>query len=418
MIFSIFILYHKYEKMEKTALDRYEEIVTDALSYCTAKLRKSFKSAFILVMILYMVIPRKINFTQMGRYSDSCEQRFRQLFEHGFDWLEFNTSLMWRGLGRVKRKAIAIDASFISKAGKKTPYIGKFWSGCASSVKRGLEILGIGIVDMDRHDCMMLRAEQTPDSDTLKSKGDGYNLADWYLDVLNKFKDKLLAITCYVVADAWFSKSTFINKLLAMGFHLISRLRDDSALWYSHNGVRTGKRGRPRGKGEKIDFDNPDLSHCEPLDVEGGKAFVIKAYSVAMKRNIKIVVHYPEAGGHKIYFSTDLDMPERDIIEYYRTRFQVEFCFRDAKQFTGLNHCQARDLRKLDFAFNASMASVNVAKIMRNEFYPELSTGLLKSYLSNIYIFKRILARSGLRPNRTLNAKLVKELFGFVADAA
>ena len=31
LIFSIFILYHKYEKMEKTALDRYEEIVTDAL---------------------------------------------------------------------------------------------------------------------------------------------------------------------------------------------------------------------------------------------------------------------------------------------------------------------------------------------------------------------------------------------------
>ena len=207
----------------------------------------------------------------MGRYSDSCEQRFRQLFEHDFDWLEFNTSLMWRGLGRVKRKAIAIDASFISKAGKKTPYIGKFWSGCDSSVKRGLEILGIGIVDMDRHDCMMLRAEQTPDSDTLKSKGDGYNLADWYLDVLNKFKDKLLAITCYVVADAWFSKSTFINKLLAMGFHLISRLRDDSALWYSHNGVRTGKRGRPRGKGEKIDFDNPDLSTVSLLTWKAGR---------------------------------------------------------------------------------------------------------------------------------------------------
>ena len=68
------------------------------------------------------------------------------------------------------------------------------------------------------------------------------------------------------------------------------------------------------------------------------------------------------------------------------------------------------------------MASVNVTKIMRNEFYPELSTGLLKAYLSNylsnIYMFKRILARSGLRPNRTLNAKLVKELFGFVTDAA
>ena len=84
----------------------------------------------------------------------------------------------------------------------------------------------------------------------------------------------------------------------------------------------------------------------------------------------------------KIYFSTDLDMEARDIIEYYRTRFQIEFCFRDAKQFTGLNHSQARDLHKLDFAFNASLASVNVAKVLRSEYYPGLSIGLLKSYLS------------------------------------
>ena len=55
----------------------------------------------------------------MGQYSNSCEQRFRQLYEHDFDWMEFNTSLMWRNLGRGLRKAIAIDASYISKAGKK-----------------------------------------------------------------------------------------------------------------------------------------------------------------------------------------------------------------------------------------------------------------------------------------------------------
>lgn len=52
--------------MNKTALDQYEEIVTDALKSCSAKLRKSFKTAFIQLMILYMVLPRKINFTQMG----------------------------------------------------------------------------------------------------------------------------------------------------------------------------------------------------------------------------------------------------------------------------------------------------------------------------------------------------------------
>ena len=183
---------------------------------------------------------------QMGRYSDSSEQRFRQLFEREFDRMQFNLFLMRQHFGESTRKAIAIDASYISKSGKKTPYIGKFWSGCASTMKRGLEILGIGIVDIDSRDCMMLCAEQTPDKAYLEKQGEEYNLVDWYLDVFRKYKDKLLDITRYIVADAWFSKAKFVNEACLLGFHVISRLRDDAALWYSHDGVRTGKRGRPR----------------------------------------------------------------------------------------------------------------------------------------------------------------------------
>ena len=212
--------------MNRTALDQYEEIVTDALKSCSVKLRKSFKTAFIQLMILYMVLPRKINFTQMGRYSDSSEQRFRQLFEREFDWMQFNLFLMRQRFGESVRKAIAIDASYISKSGKKTPYIGKFWSGCASQVKRGLEILGIGIIDIDSRDCMMLRAEQTPDKAYLEKQGQDYNLVDWYLDVLRKYS--------------------------LLGFHVISRLRDDAALWYAHDGVRTGKRGRRVSKARRL----------------------------------------------------------------------------------------------------------------------------------------------------------------------
>ncbi len=44
--------------------------------------------------------------------------------------------------------AIAIDSSYISKSGKKTPHIGTFWSGCASSMKHGLEIMGLALVDV------------------------------------------------------------------------------------------------------------------------------------------------------------------------------------------------------------------------------------------------------------------------------
>lgn len=203
MIFIIFngILPH-IKAMNKPALDQYEEIVTDALKNSATKLRKSFKTAFIQLMILYMVLPRKINFTPMGRCSYSSEQRFRQLFEREFDWMQFNLFLMRRRFGESVRKAIAIDASYISKSGKKTPYIGKFWSGCVSAMKRGLEILGIGIIDIDSRDCMMLRTEQTPDKAYLEKQGEDYNLVDRYLDVLRKNKDRLLGITCYIVADA------------------------------------------------------------------------------------------------------------------------------------------------------------------------------------------------------------------------
>ncbi len=100
--------------MNRTALDQYEGLVTDALNSCSAKLRKSFKTAFIQLMILYMVLPRKINFTQMSRYSDSSEQRFRQLFEREFDRIQFNLFLMRQRFGESVRKAI--DASYISKS--------------------------------------------------------------------------------------------------------------------------------------------------------------------------------------------------------------------------------------------------------------------------------------------------------------
>ena len=137
-----------------------------------------------------------------------------------------------------------------------------------------------------------------------------------------------------------------------------------------------------------------------------------------MKRNIKIVVYYPGKDGYKIYFSTDINMDGKEIIEFYRIRFQIEFCFCDSKQFTGLEPLSGKRLEKLDFAFNASLASVNIAKIIRKEEFPTLSIGLLRSYLCSIYMMKRFLVRSGIRPNSTLNDRLVKELLELVSEAA
>ena len=338
-----------------------------------------------------------------------------QTAERNVAWLEMNMWLSAYAFKKGKgRNAIAIDPSYIKKSGKCTPYIGSFWSGCAGAVKRGLEILGIGVVDVDLHECMMLKAVQT----TLDNGNEDMSLYDWYAKILEDHKLTLQHISRVLVADSAFSKKPFIDKLLGIDFNVVSCLRHDAALYYLWDGEPTGKPGRPRVKGDKIDFGNIDKSKAALLDTDEptGQVYVLKAWCQSLHRKNSLVIHILPNGGHRQYFSTDENMSGRDVMEYYCTRFQIEFCFRDAKQFLGLTDCQARDKRKLDFAFNSSFTAVNVAKIMCKEY--NLSIGRLKALMVNAYYAQRIIDVFEKNPNTQLNHEIVNEMFGFAADAA
>lgn len=50
-------------------------------------------------------------------------------------------------------------------------------------------------------------------------------------------------------------------------------------------------------------------------------------------------------------------------VQDYTARFQEEFLFRDGKQFTGLNQCQARSANKLEYHWNCSLTAINIAKV-------------------------------------------------------
>ena len=93
-----------------------------------------------------------------------------------------------------------------------------------------------------------------------------------------------------------------------------------------------------------------------------------------------------------------------------------EQCFRDAKQFLALTDCQARDKRKLDFAFNSSFTALNVAKIMCKEL--GTSIGRLKAQMINAYYAQRIIDVFEKNPNTPLNKERINDIFSFVADAA
>ncbi|WP_244972361.1 transposase [Prevotella denticola] len=244
------------------------------------------------------------------------------------------------------------------------------------------------------------------------------SLYDWYAKVLEDDKVRLQRICKVLVADSAFSKRPFIDKVMKMGFHVVSRLRHDAALFYTWDGEPTGKPGRPRVKGDKIDVRNIDMSKVEMLELEetSGKAYALKAWCKSLHRVVSLVIHELPNGVRRLYFATDENMSGRDVVEYYTTRFQEEFCFRDAKQFLGLTDCQARDKRKLDFSFNSSFTALNVAKIMCKEL--GTSIGRLKAKMVNAYYAQRIIDVFEKKPNTTLNKESINEIFSFDADAA
>jgi len=270
---------------------------------------------------------------------------------------------------------------------------------------------------MDNKDCIALQAVQTPDGQTLESND--VNLIDWYPLVLKSMEKKLHKISPYVVADAYFSKISFATGLKEMGLHLVSRFRDDAVLFYPTLEKPTGKRGRPKLYDGKINMANLDKSRAEKIDIDNGELYTLAAYSKSLKRMVRLVIWYSKGSKKpKLFFSTNPDMSGKDVIEYYRTRFQIELVFRDAKSFTGLMQSQARDISKLSFNFNAYLTSVNLAKVLEKERGIPFSMASCKIMIHNAYLLERFICVSGIKPNRRLNDKLIKELVEFAAIAA
>jgi hypothetical protein len=86
-------------------------------------------------------------------------------------------------------------------------------------------------------------------------------------------------------------------------------------------------------------------------------------YHKCLKRIIRVVMLYnPDTREHNFLFFTEKFIDAEIILDYYSARFQIEFLFRDAKQHIGLEECQSRNKKALDFHFNAVMASLNQIK--------------------------------------------------------
>ena len=386
-------------------------------------LTKPRKAFFIEIMLLFMSIKGKMNFYQFGRYGNYGEQRYRQQFEKQFNFIGFNIELTKTyGSGNF---AIGFDPSYISKSGKTTPGLGRFWSGVAGHAKLGLEIGGIAAIDIDNNTAFHIEAVQTPNQKELNEEK--MTLVDWYGSVLSKRKEELLKISKYIVADAYFSKRSFADKMNESGFYLVSRFRTDADLMYLFKGKPTGKKGRPRKYNGKINLKDIDRDYFKlEFEHENSKIYSAVVYSKGLKRTIKLV--YQELvesnkRSYLLFFSTDKTQDAKEIFKIYKSRFQIEFLYRDGKQHTGLNDSQARSENKLHFHFNASLTAINLAKIeywisIPKETRGAFSMANVKTLHHNTLLLERFIDVFAINPNKVKNKKHIRELMLYGKIAA
>lgn len=370
------------------------------------------------IFYLFMLIPGRINFLQMGRWGEYNESTYRTNFEQFFPFLEFNCKLVRKyGSGYY---ILAFDPSFLRKSGKFTPYKSVFWSGCAQKALPGLEIGCCSVIDMARNTAYHLDAIPTPDKQT-RTDHDVTLLQHYSQTIIRHYNDGAKELSNIIALDGFFAKKGIMDDLATQTDAIvISKLRSDANLRYLYMGEQTGKAGRPRLFEGKVNLNKLNQAHFSLVYSDSSIAIYDGiVWSVAMKRNIRIafVQYYDDKNkkhkptNRQLYYSLDLSIPACYIAKFYKHRFQQEFINREGKQYTGLNDGQSRSINKMDFHCNASATAINIAKldheckIIAQNLDPQtpFSMANVKTIAHNQSIVERIMAMYDQNPNLKIN---------------
>ena len=347
-----------------------------------SKIQQKFLSILFSTII---VMCGKVNFMNLSRYSEISERSYRRQFSRSYNFIKGNAEIIQRAILPTSRQIIATDCSFIRKSGKATYGIEYFYNGSAGKAEKGLEVAVVAVVDVDHKQGYALSVQQTPPAQAERTR------IDWYLEQLAATKTYFPKSARHIVSDGFYSKIKWVDGVTNLGLDAIGKLRCDADMRYVYRGEQK-PRGRKRKYDGKVDLTDVSrmtlVSEIEPTLY----LYTVEVWVVSMKRKVRLAYirdcRNPERVGLALLFSTDINLDASEILCFYKSRFQIEFIFRDAKQFTGLADCQARNLTKLDFHFNASLMALNLAKF--DAWQTHLAAHSHKPFVFSMASYKRL----------------------------
>ncbi|MCI5131708.1 MAG: IS701 family transposase [Candidatus Electrothrix sp. EH2] len=317
---------------------------------------------------------------------------------------------------------VAGDATTVTKSGKKTFGLGKFFSSIYSRPVPGVAFQSLSLLNVENRKSWPILTEQIlPEPkheqgklQKKKKSGRGRpkgskntNRRDVKFNTemtqVQKILRQLLCLVgntfnlAYFVYDGAFGNNAAVQMALQVGLHLISKLRCDSALYFKWQGVYSG-RGARRIYGDKINYKNLPAAYLKSEKTEGCICTRIYQFEARHKKfadTLNVVIinksnRLTKKSAYAVLFSSSLELGWEDIINYYRLRFQIEFNFRDAKQHWGLEDFMVIEKQPVFNAANLSLWMVNLSHAILEK-SEEKSILDLKSRYHGIYYVEKIL---------------------------
>jgi len=306
---------------------------------------------------------------------------------------------------------VAGDEVIVTKAGKHTHGLDRFFSSLYGKPVPGLSFFTLSLVSVQKRRSFPMRVEQgvrseaekavskakaaakkpkspsakrrpgRPKGSTNKTKTTVMLTPELLrikamLEALLQLIAKVLSVT-YLVLDGHFGHHHALQMARQCNVHLISKLRCDAALYFPYTGPYAG-RGPHRKYGRKVDYDHLPLQYLTATTVEGDIETSLYHAQLLHKEfahplNVVIIAKTnlrTQACAHVILFSSDLALAATLLVDYYSLRFQIEFNFREAKQYWGLEDFMNITPTGVTNAANLSLFMVNVAYRLRADLQP------------------------------------------------
>lgn len=404
------------------------------------------------VMYGMLISSGRLTMLELSRWTErgGSYRTIQRLYHTPLVWLRIQGILFTSQFHRTDHEYIAAgDEVVFGKAGQQTYGLGRFFSSLQNRVIPGLSFFVFSLVDVEERQSYPIQAvqmlkEPQPIKKKEKGKPTQANKRPVGRPKGSKNKQKkpatlssellriqpilqaFLAVVKgsltvrYLVLDGHFGNYPSVWMVLQTGLQLVSKFRSDAALYELFAGTYGGHGPHPK-YGDKVDVRKMKRKYLKADDTEAGIRTQI--YQAALLNRefaspINVVVILKtnlssKQQAHVILFSTDLELSYEKLFDYYTLRFQIEFNFRDAKQYWGLDDFMNVKQTAVTNAANLSFFMVNCSAVLLRQYRksnPEFSILDLKSHYRGCRYVSETIKLLPRKPDGILLAELFQQI--------